>query len=190
LPTATKSKKKTAKEINIPSGVEVSLNNYTLRVKGSKGEITKDFSNPRVAIQKKEDSIIVSSPMKKHTKKDKMFINSCVSHIKNILSGVQNGYEAKMKICSGHFPMTVSIDSKFLLVKNFLGEKVPRKTSLLDGVNVKIEGDIVKINGCDKERVGLAAARIERLCHIRRKDLRVFQDGIWLTEKSHEVKNG
>ncbi len=193
--TATKmevkdKQKRIVKEIKIPSGVDVAINYYFLKAKGPKGEITRDFSNPRLIIEKKDNSVIVSSPMKKQTKRDSMFINSCVSNIKNILLGVQGGYEAKMKICSGHFPMSVTIDNKFILVKNFLGEKIPRKTSLLEGVNVKVEGDIIKINGCSKEKVGLAAARIEKLCHIRNKDLRVFQDGIWLTEKAHEVKNG
>lgn len=182
--------KRIVKEIKIPSGVDVAINYYVLKAKGPKGEITRDFSNPRLVIEKKDDSIIVSSPIKKQTKRDSMFINSCVANIKNMLSGVQSGYEAKMKICSGHFPMSVTVDNKFLSVKNFLGEKIPRKTSLLEGVSVKVEGDIIKINGCSKEKVGLATARIEKLCHIRNKDLRVFQDGIWLTEKSHEVNNG
>lgn len=188
----TKMEKATTKnkEISIPSGVEVSVNGYIVKMKGPKGEITRDLSNPRLVIQKKDNSILVSSPIQKQTKKDKMFINTCVAHINNIIKGVINGYEAKMKICSGHFPMSVAVDNKMFVVKNFLGEKVPRKVDLLEGVIVKVDGDIVKINGCDKEMVGLSASKIEKLCAIRGRDLRTFQDGIWLIEKTREVKNG
>lgn len=178
------------KEVKIPSGVDITVANYILKIKGPKGEVIKDFTNPRLIITKKDNSLLISSPRQKQTRKDKMFINTCVSNINGIILGVLNGYEAKLKICSGHFPMAVTIDNKIFVVKNFLGEKVPRKIGLIDGVNVKLEGEIVKLAGCDKEKVGLAAAIIERLCRIRNRDLRVFQDGIWITQKASEVKNG
>lgn len=178
------------KEVKIPSGVDITVDNYILKIKGPKGEVIKDFTNPRLIITKKDNSLLISSPRQKQTRKDKMFINGCVSNINGIILGVLSGYEAKMKICSGHFPMAVSIDNKIFVVKNFLGEKVPRKIGLIEGVNVKLEGENVKLSGCDKEKVGLAAAIIERLCRIRNRDLRVFQDGIWITQKASEVKNG
>ncbi|MBS3163429.1 50S ribosomal protein L6 [Candidatus Woesearchaeota archaeon] len=185
-----KKKLKLDREVKIPSGVDVVIDNYMLKFKGPKGEVIKDFTNPRLIITKKDNAISISSPMQKQTKRDKMFINTCVSIINGLILGVLNGYEAKMKICSGHFPMAVSIDNKIFVVKNFLGEKVPRKIGLFEGVNVKLDGEIVKLSGCDKEKVGLAASIIERLCKIKNRDLRVFQDGIWITQKAHEVKNG
>ncbi|MBU0930164.1 MAG: 50S ribosomal protein L6 [Nanoarchaeota archaeon] len=175
-------------EIKILEGVEVLIENYTIKLKGPKGESERNFLNPRIKIEKKENSILVTPSNKKITKEDKMFVNSTISHIKNMISGVLNGYEAKLKICSGHFPISVSIDNKMMTIKNFLGEKIPRKASISDDVSVKLNGDIVTITGCNKEEVGQAAATIERACRINNRDRRLFQDGIWITQSSEEIK--
>ncbi|MBS3155431.1 50S ribosomal protein L6 [Candidatus Woesearchaeota archaeon] len=173
-------------QVKIPSGVEVSLDHLILKVKGTNGTVERDFSNPRIRIERDNDMIKVLPSNKKLTKKDKMYINTTLSHIENIISGVSRGYEAKLKICSGHFPMSVTLEGKNIIVKNFLGEKIPRKTQITEGVSVKIEGDIIKVTGCDKEKVGQTAATIESSCRIKNRDLRLFQDGIWLLDKVKE----
>jgi large subunit ribosomal protein L6 len=48
---------------------------------------------------------------------------------------------------------------------------------------VKVEGDIVLVESCDKELAGQTAADIEQLTRISNRDKRIFQDGIWLTER-------
>ena len=97
--------------------------------------------------------------------------------------GVLKGYEAKLKICSGHFPMTVSTDTEKVTIKNFLGEKVPRHSSMMKGVEVKVNGNEVIVTGIEKEAVGQTAARIEQSCRITNRDRRIFQDGIWIIRK-------
>ncbi|MDD5651578.1 MAG: 50S ribosomal protein L6 [Candidatus Nanoarchaeia archaeon] len=169
-------------EVQIPENVQISLDRYLLKVKGPKGEVERDFSNPRFKIEKKDHSIIVLPSDKKTSKQDKMYINTTVSHIKNMIKGVLEGYQAKLKICSGHFPMSVSTDTKEVLIKNYLGEKVPRKATIIKGVSIKIDGEIITLTGCDIEQVGQAAARIEHACRIKNRDLRLFQDGIWILE--------
>ena len=79
--------------------------------------------------------------------------------------------------------MNVTVDSSNVMIKNFLGEKVPRKARILDGVKVQVQGDIILVNGLDKEKVGQTAATIEQTTRITNKDRRIFQDGCYIISK-------
>ena len=87
-----------------------------------------------------------------------------------------------------HFPMSVSIQGDYLVIKNFLGERKERKAKILPQVNVKIEKNIITVESSDKEKAGQTAANIERATRIRKRDRRIFQDGIWLVQKSKGAK--
>ncbi|MBY9017107.1 MAG: 50S ribosomal protein L6, partial [Candidatus Lokiarchaeota archaeon] len=65
-------------------------------------------------------------------------------------------------------------------VVNFLGERAPRVTKYLKNVEVKVDGEDVILTGPDKETLGQTAANIKKACRIRKKDPRVFQDGVYL----------
>ena len=79
--------------------------------------------------------------------------------------------------------MNVSVGGGKLVVKNFLGEKFPRNLYLKEGVDVKIEGDLVYVTGVDKEIAGQVSADIEQLTRRPGYDTRIFQDGIYLVNK-------
>jgi large subunit ribosomal protein L6 len=100
-----------------------------------------------------------------------------------MIKGATEGHVYKLKVCSGHFPMNVAVAGKDFVVKNFLGEKKPRQVAIKEGVDVKVEGEIVTVESCDKELAGQTAADIETLTRITNRDLRIFQDGIYITEK-------
>jgi large subunit ribosomal protein L6 len=70
-------------------------------------------------------------------------------------------------------------------IVNFLGERAPRVTKYLDNVKIEVKGDDVYLIGPDKESLGQVAANIKRACRIRKKDPRVFQDGVYLYRKMH-----
>jgi large subunit ribosomal protein L6 len=77
----------------------------------------------------------------------------------------------------------VKPDKKEIHVINFLGERAPRVTHYLDNVEVKVEGEDVILIGPDKETLGQTAANIQKCCRIRKKDPRVFQDGVYLYKR-------
>ena len=110
-------------------------------------------------------------------------IGTIKAHVKNMIKGVTEGHRYILKICSGHFPMSVSVSNNEIQIKNFLGEKIPRIVKLRDDVKVKVEGDKIIIESLNKESAGQTAADIETICKIRDKDIRIFQDGIWIIEK-------
>lgn len=79
--------------------------------------------------------------------------------------------------------MTVTLDGSTVSIKNFLGEKVPRKARLSKDIKVQIQGDIIVVTGLDKEKVGQGAATIEQTTRITNKDRRIFQDGCFIILK-------
>lgn len=171
-----------AEKIRIPEGVDVQIDDKIIRVNGSIGSNEKNVFHPRIKIEKKDEFILLS--IKKGGKKEKTILNTFKAHIKNLLKGAEEGYECQLKVCSGHFPMNVSIQGDNLVIKNFFGEKKPRKVKLLDGANLKIEGDIITINGVDKDVVGSMASKIELTMRRSNYDKRIFQDGIWIIKKA------
>ena len=125
-------------EIVLPEGVNVDLDGSAMKVKGPKGEVNKLFAHPRVSITVDAGKVVLSSL--KATKKEKVMVGTFTAHIKNMVKGVQEPFVYKLKICSGHFPMNVSVSGNEVIIKNFLGESVPRRVTLLDGGDIKING--------------------------------------------------
>jgi len=174
-------KKEIFQDIEVPEGIEVSLDKTTILIKGPEGEIKRKFKANKITFEKKDNKIVVGN--KKATKKEKKMINTIAAHIKNMIEGVQEKFEYKLKVCSSHFPISVEIKDNEFIIKNFLGEKIPRKSKILNGSTAKIDGSIITINSHDKELAGQTAANLETATKVRKKDLRVFQDGIFMTNK-------
>lgn len=172
------------KEIEIPEGVTVETEGMKVTVKGKKGEITRDFSDPRfiglLTIEKNDKLIVKPANTKRKTKS---IAGTIQGHINNMMIGVTSGFEYKMKIMYTHFPMTVEVKDGNILVKNFLGEKGVRKANVVGDTEVKATKDSVILSGVSKEEVSQTAANIEMACKIGKRDRRVFQDGIYIEEK-------
>ena len=173
---------KMKQEIEIPEGVEAIIKENNLILKGKEGENSREFNLNKINLEKKDKKIIFSC--EKATKKEKKMINTSAAHIKNMIHGVQKKFEYKLKICSSHFPMTVKFEENKAIIKNFLGEKVDRKVELPKNVEIKIDKDIITIFSTNKELAGQAAANLEKVTKIRGRDKRVFQDGIYIINKS------
>lgn len=175
-------KKTIKKEILIPEGIIANVDGNLIKIKGPLGEISRRLAYPGVNFEKKEDKIIVIS--KDGTQKEKTMIGTFTSHIKNMIKGCKEPFIYKLRICSGHFPMNVQVKGNEVIVSNFLGEKIPRKTKIEEGANVEVKGNEVIVSSYDKEKAGICAARIEQTTRIRNRDRRVFQDGIFLISKA------
>jgi large subunit ribosomal protein L6 len=168
-------------EIVLPEKTTVQFGGNVLTVKGPKGEASKLFSSKIVNVSCSDGKIILRSLKKR--KDHKKQIKSYAAHVRNLIRGSTEGHKYLLKICSGHFPMNVSINNGQLIVKNFLGEKIPRIVKLRVGADVKIEGDQIVVEGTNKEIAGQVSADIEQLTRRTGYDARIFQDGIWITMK-------
>ncbi|MEM3154686.1 MAG: 50S ribosomal protein L6 [Candidatus Woesearchaeota archaeon] len=170
------------KKTELPNGITATISEGIMTVKGPKGEVAKKMKDPMIKIKIEGNTIIISAA--NDSKRQKRVINTFAAHIKNMIAGVQKPYQYRLKICSGHFPMNVTIQGDTMIVKNFLGEKSPRTLKLKKGATVKVEGDQISVESCDKDLAGQQASDIELLTAKRNRDLRVFQDGIYITEKA------
>lgn len=179
--TATKMKKETEDKLKVPDGLTVTIKDQSITVQGKKGEITRIVGDPLVRMKLEGHELHIAA--EGETKREKTKVGTWKAHVKNMFKGAESGHHYKLKICSGHFPMNATVSEKEFAVKNFLGEKVPRRVAVRMGVTVKIEGEFVTVESPDKELAGQMAADIEELCKIRGRDTRIFQDGIWITEK-------
>ena len=168
-------------EIKMPEGVTATFENEKLTIKGEKGELSRIFSHPKITISLNNNTIIIQS--KNVRRKEKALIGTFVAHIKNLIKGVTQGFEYKMKTVFSHFPIKTMVEDNKFVIQNFLGERAPRHAKILEGVNVEIKGEEVTVTGIDKEKVGQTVANIERATAVKYRDIRVFQDGVYRISK-------
>lgn len=167
--------------IEIPKGVAVIIDRV-VTVRGPKGEIKKRLFHPFISIKQEGNEIVLAS--KKTSKREKKFVYTFKAHLINMMRGVIEPWLYKMKICAGHFPMNVSVQGNKFVVKNFLGEKTPRVLNIREGVKINVQDKDVTVESVNKELAGNVASGIELLLSIKGRDLRKFQDGIYITSKA------
>lgn len=168
-------------KIEIPKGIDFSLNNGTIRIKGPKGEIIREFPKEYITISFKEKTVEIFN---KNTSKSRAMAGTFYKHILNMIKGVQEEFVYILKICFSHFPITVELQGDKLLIKNFLGGSKAREIKVPSKVSVDIKNKLIEIRSIDKELAGSFAGNIEQKTRSRKKDLRVFQDGIYLISKA------
>lgn len=174
-------KTKLKEEIELPSGVTADMPGQYLSIKGPKGESKRNIRQHNVKIRLENNKVIFET--ERATKRDKKMFGSLRAHINNMVKGSTNPHIYTLKICAGHFPMTVSVSDNKLIIKNFLGEKVPRALQLKEGATVKVEGSLIYVTSPSKEIAGQVAADIEQLTRRPGFDTRIFQDGIYIINK-------
>ncbi len=169
--------------LEIPEGVQVEIDGLKVTVKGPKGSLEREFKTKEdVHLDKEDNKVKIWALFPR--RRTKAMIGTIKAHIKNMITGVTKGYVYKLRIHYRHFPMNVSVEGDKVVIKNFLGEKSPRYAQILDGVKVTVKGkESIIVEGIDKEKVGQTAANIEQATTVKKKDPRVFVDGIYIVEK-------
>jgi large subunit ribosomal protein L6 len=167
--------------IEIDSDCEVTLDDKTVTVKGPKGTLQRSFPEPQTSIRIDGKEVYVSTDINR--KRTRALVGTVIAHIRNMMLGVQYGYEYEMKIVYSHFPISVEVQDKIVIIKNFIGERGVRRARLVGDVQVRTTEDEIFISGIDIEHVSQSAANIQQACKIRDKDRRVFLDGIYVIRK-------
>ena len=80
--------------------------------------------------------------------------------------------------------MNITCTPQQFVVKNFIGEKIPRVLPLKQGVTVQLSGEVITVTSIDKDLAGETAAAIELLCRRPGFDRRIFQQGIFIMTKA------
>lgn len=175
-----------SKTVHVPDDVNVTLEGKKITVKGPKGIITRDFSFASVGIELHDKSIYIWTEWPR--KKEASLVGTIYSHIQNMITGVRNGFTYKLKIVFSHFPISVKVKDKIVLIENFTGERNPRKAKIIGDVQVIVKGEDVIVQGINLEDVSQTAANIEQATKVKRKDPRVFLDGLYIYERGEGMR--
>jgi large subunit ribosomal protein L6 len=171
-----------SKIIQVPDGVEVTMEARKVTVKGEKGTLTRDFSYVPISIDVNGKTVRVWAEWPR--KKEASLVGTIHSHIQNMISGVVKGFSYKLKIVFSHFPISVKVQGATILIENFTGERRARRVKIIGDVKVKVEGDDIIVQGLNLEDVSQTAANIEQATKVKKKDPRVFLDGIYVFERN------
>jgi len=169
-------------EVIVPDGVEVNVTENEISVKGKLGELKRSFDPRGVNIKKDNSKFVLTCKSVK--RKNKALVGTTTAHMKNMIKGVTESYKYTLKIVYAHFPVNVSVEKDKVVIKNFAGEKSPRYADIVDDTKVTVKGHEIIVSNINIDKAGQTAANIEQATRIRKRDLRVFGDGIYITSKA------
>merc|ERR1712195_142751 len=93
-----------------------------------------------------------------------------------------------------HLPIDITMkgDKNKIEIRNFLGEKIVRTVDAYPGVTATRSADIkdeIVVVGNDIDNVSKTCALVQQICAVKRKDIRKFLDGIYVSAKGNVVKD-
>jgi len=167
--------------IELSDEVSAEVDHLELTIEGPNGSVTRRLWYPDVTVEVEDNEVVIESDAE--DAKTLSTVGTFQSHVENMIHGVIEGWEYTMEVFYSHFPMQVRVEDGDVVIENFLGEKAARRTTIHGDTQVDVDEEIVTISGPDKEAVGQTAADIEQLTRVSGKDVRVFQDGVYITQK-------
>ena len=171
----------TETRLQIPEDVSARVDHLELTVEGPNGSVTRRLWYPDVSVTAEDGEVVIASD--NEDAETLSTVGTFESHVENMFHGVTEGWEYEMEVFYSHFPMQVTVENGEVVVENFLGERAARRTDIHGDTDVEIDGEQITLSGPDIEAVGQTAADIEQLTRVTDKDLRVFQDGAYITNK-------
>ena len=144
-------------QLNIPSGTTVSFENGIFSVKGPKGELAKNFKENLFKINISEEDI-TSEPLR-NDKYSKSLWGTYMSHIENMIKGVNEGFEKKLIIDGVGFKWEVKGDKLQLNV----GYSHPILLEIPKTIAVTAEKANLTVSGINKEDVSLFAMQVRKV---------------------------
>ena len=139
--------------VPMPEGVQASTSDSGyVEINGPKGSLNRTFQHPR---SRSSPAAMGCSSKLTPRRKEKALAGTWAAHLRNMVTGVTDGFEYELKILYSHFPMTASVNGSTFVVNNYFGERVPRTADILANVKVEIKDKTkVLVSGIDKELVG------------------------------------
>ena len=139
--------------VEIPSGVDVKIEGDKIVVK--KGNLTKELDTKGNVFVRIEDNKIIFSP-KGDDRQNRAFWGTYRALTNNMIIGVTKGFEKKLEINGVGYRAAVS--GKNLELQ--LGFSHPIIFPIPDGIEIKVDKNIISVKGHDKQQVGQVAAKI------------------------------
>ncbi len=141
------------KPVQIPKGVEVSMEGDLLTVRGPKGELRRRI-HPDVSLDIDNEKIVVS--VSDTSKKARSLHGLTRILVDNMVTGVTKGFERVLEIVGVGY--RAELQGRTAVFN--LGYSHPINFDLPEGIDARIEKTKVIVSGIDKELVGMTAAKI------------------------------
>lgn len=143
--------------IHIPEGVQVTLTDSAVRVKGPKGELVQTL-HPKVRCVQEGAATFLS--VVDSTDKDQRALWGLFQRlVANMVEGVTKGFSKSLEVNGVGFKVALSGNQLTLS----LGFSHPVVFALPDGTTATVEKNVITVSGIDKQVVGETAARIRAL---------------------------
>ena len=143
--------------IPVPSGVEVSIKEHSVTVKGPKGTLSRTFHEDMI-IQQDENLLKVSRPSDENH--HKAFLGLTRSLLANMVEGVSNGFERELDLVGVGY--RVQQKGKGITLNVMLSHSVDIDPD--EGISLEVDGNNkIKVSGVDKQAVGQIAAQIRKV---------------------------
>ena len=167
--------------IEIPEDVTAEMDHLDITVEGPNGSVSRRLWYPDITVSVEDGEVVISA--EENDAKTTSTVGTFESHVRNMFHGVTEGWEYHMEVFYSHFPMQVDVEGDEVVISNFLGERHPRRAAIRGDTEVQVDGEEITLAGPDIEDVGQTAADVEQLTRVKDKDTRVFQDGVYITQK-------
>ena len=142
--------------VEIPSGVEVSLNGNVITAKGPKGTLDQEFS-PLAEVEIADNEVVVKPS--NNSRSANAIYGTTRSIIANMVKGVTQPFSKNLLIEGVGFRATVK--GKILDLE--LGYSHPVEHPIPDGITVTVTDNVkILVEGPDKQKVGQLAAEIKK----------------------------
>jgi large subunit ribosomal protein L6 len=144
------------KPITIPAGVNVEINDRHVKVTGAKGSLELDLM-PGITIEQQESSLKLG--MASETPETARTYGLMRTLVDNMVVGVSTGFTRALEINGVGFRASVAGN----VINLSLGFSHPVAFQLPQGVEAKIEKNVITLSGFDKQLVGQVAANLRAL---------------------------
>ena len=144
--------------INVPSGVDVSINGATITVKGPKGTLSRTLVGG-ITVRKDESTLLVERPNDERGSRSLHGLSRAL--VNNMVVGVTDGYAKELDIVGVGYRAEAKGPSALRLN---LGFSHPVDFPGPDGITFEVPQQTrIIIKGIDKELVGQVAANIRSI---------------------------
>jgi large subunit ribosomal protein L6 len=145
--------------VTVPSGVDVTVDERLVTVKGPKGTLSHSVAEPITVARSENGSVEVARPDDERESRSLHGLTRTL--INNMVIGVTQGYEKKLEIVGVGYRVL----SKGPTQLEFqLGYSHPITFNAPDGITFTVEGPTkLGVQGIDKQLVGEVAANIRKL---------------------------
>ncbi|GAA1871450.1 50S ribosomal protein L6 [Asanoa iriomotensis] len=145
------------KTIPVPTGVDITINGQTVKVKGPKGELSHTLAEP-ITIERAENELVVKRPNDERKAKELHGLSRTL--VANMVVGVTDGYRKSLEIAGTGYRVTAKgKDLEFAL-----GFSHPVLVPAPEGITFTVERPtLFHIAGIDKQQVGEVAANIRKI---------------------------